>query len=108
MIALSRARGMHVSLLVVLTTLLDRAAQVAAACSGFVYLLTRTGITGAGAGMLGFGGWAQSAGLGARVEALRWVTDLLIACGFGISIREQVADVLRVADAAIVGSAIVK
>jgi tryptophan synthase alpha chain len=38
---------------------------------------------------------------------VRAVTDLPVAVGFGISTREQVADVWRYADAAVVGSAIV-
>jgi tryptophan synthase alpha chain len=46
----------------------------------------------------------EAEGLVARVRA---VSDLPVAVGFGISTREQVADVWRYADAAVVGSAIV-
>ena len=43
-----------------------------------------------------------------RVAQLRGVTDLPIACGFGISTAEQVRAVVEHADAAIVGSALVR
>jgi len=79
----------------------ERAAKIARASSGFLYLLAREGITGERAG-------AISADLGNRVASLRSVTDLPIACGFGISTPEQVRAVVRHADAAIVGSALVR
>ena len=69
------------------------------ACTGFVYVLARTGLTGEAAGV---------PDIGPRIAALREMTDLPIACGFGISNADQVAAVVKHADAAIVGSALVR
>jgi len=99
---LAARAGLSLSLLIAPTTPTDRAAKIAAACTGFVYMLARTGITGAETGT------AMSAALPARVAALRSATSIPIACGFGISKRDDVRDVLRFADAAIVGSAVVR
>ncbi|GAB4518044.1 MAG: tryptophan synthase subunit alpha [Phycisphaerales bacterium] len=98
--------GLCVSLLVSPTTPASRAADIAGVCSGFVYVLTRTGITGdvarAGADPLET--------LAGRVDALRESTDLPLACGFGISTADDVRRVVRDADAdgAIVGTALVR
>jgi tryptophan synthase alpha chain len=72
---------------------------VAERASGFIYAVSRAGVTGARAEM--------------SVEAERLVTrvrqfsDLAVAVGFGISNSEQVADVWRYSEAAVVGSALV-
>ncbi|MBL0926391.1 MAG: tryptophan synthase subunit alpha [Phycisphaerales bacterium] len=98
-----RDGGMTMSLLIAPTTPPGRAAAIARACSGFVYLLSRTGITGEGAGPM-------VERLARQIVALRRETDLPIACGFGISSASQVRAVVREAgaDAAIVGSALVR
>lgn len=93
------ARGLTVSLLVSPTTPLERAEQIVRRCSGFVYVLARAGITGES------GGPPDIAG---RIAQLRTLTDLPLAVGFGISTAEQVRMVTRHADAAIVGSALVR
>jgi tryptophan synthase alpha chain len=67
--------------------------------SGFVYYVSITGITGAGA--------ATAASVAEAVSRLRRHTDLPVAVGFGIRTPEQAAEVARVADAAVVGSALV-
>src|SRR5208283_4708818 len=67
---------------------------------GFVYAISRTGITGARQELAGD---ARS-----LVERLRAYTKLPIAVGFGVSTPEQFAEVGRFADAAVVGSAIVQ
>ncbi len=92
--------GMVQALLIAPTTPPDRAAKIARACSGFVYMLARTGITGERASL--------PEGLEQRVSDLRKATDLPIAVGFGIATAEHVHAVTRVADAAIVGSAMVR
>jgi tryptophan synthase alpha chain len=66
---------------------------------GFVYAVSRAGVTGAKDSM--------TSDAERLVTRARKFTDLPIAVGFGISTREQVADVWRYADAAVVGSAIV-
>lgn len=98
-----RGAGLTVSLLVAPTTPAERAKRVAAACSGFVYLLARTGITGETGGGVG-------SGIAGRVGVVRGATELPIACGFGIGSAADVRKVVREggADAAIVGSALVK
>lgn len=92
--------GAIMSLLIAPTTPIERARQIAAASSGFVYVVARAGITGERDEL--------PEGLGERVAALRTATDLPIAVGFGIGRASHVAGVCEVADAAIVGSALVR
>ena len=77
-----------------------RIAQLTKGASGFLYYVSREGVTGERADV------AES--LGERVAAIRAKTSLPIAVGFGISSPEQVKQVAAVADAVVVGSAIVK
>ncbi|MFN2576957.1 MAG: tryptophan synthase subunit alpha [Pyrinomonadaceae bacterium] len=77
----------------------QRLQMVAERASGFIYAVSRAGITGAREQM--------SAEAEKLVRRMRAFCDLPIAVGFGISTREHVADVWRYADAAVVGSAIV-
>jgi len=93
------ACGLTCSLLVAPSTPPDRAAAIAKASTGFVYLLARAGITGER---------AEMPDIEAPVKALRAGSKLPIACGFGISRPEHVTAVVRHADAAIVGSALVR
>lgn len=67
--------------------------------SGFVYYVSVAGITGAAS--------ASDAAVAEAVARLKRHTDLPVAVGFGIKTPEQAAAVARVADAAVVGSAIV-
>jgi tryptophan synthase alpha chain len=67
--------------------------------SGFVYYVSIAGVTGTAA--------ASDQAITAAVDQLRRHTDLPIAVGFGITTPERAAAVARVADAAVVGSAIV-
>jgi len=98
--AIVRDAGLTSSLLIAPTTPPDRAQRIAKLCSGFVYVVARTGITGE----------REDApeGLAERVAQLRNVTDLPIAVGFGIGKPQHVAAVVEHADAAIVGSALVR
>jgi len=90
--------GLCASLLVAPTTPIDRARKIAAACSGFVYVLARAGITGTE---------NHAPEIRSRIEELRTVTGLPLAVGFGISTAKHVRAVTQSADAAIVGSALV-
>lgn len=78
----------------------ERLKRIAEAASGFVYAVSRTGVTGA----------RQQLPEDAQklVRRLRRLTKLPIAVGFGISTAEQFAAVGEFADAAVVGSAIVE
>lgn len=78
----------------------QRLPSVLANTSGFVYYVSVTGITGAAS--------ASSAAIDEAIARLRRHTDLPLAVGFGISTPDQAAAVARVADAAVVGSAIVR
>jgi len=93
-------QGLSYSLMIAPTTPIGRARQIAKASGGFVYLLSRSGLTGESS--------ALPLDLPERIAALRSVTDLPIAVGFGIANSKQVRDVLAVADAAVVGSAIMR
>ncbi|MEP6946578.1 MAG: tryptophan synthase subunit alpha [Acidobacteriota bacterium] len=81
------------------TTSDDRLAAICSNARGFVYAVSRAGVTGA----------RQDTSSTARelVERARQFTELPIAVGFGISTAEQIIDVCSYADAAVVGSALV-
>jgi tryptophan synthase alpha chain len=92
--------GLAVPMLIAPTTPHERAERIAAASTGFVYLVSRLGVTGAGRGP--DVGWAAAA-----VERLRPSTPLPLAVGFGISTPEHAAAIGAVADGVIVGSALI-
>ncbi len=97
--AMLRAHEIDLIFLVAPTSTDERLRMVAERASGFIYAVSRTGVTGARAEMS-----VESEKLVSRV---RKFSDLPVAVGFGISKPDQVADVWRYADAAVVGSAIV-
>jgi tryptophan synthase alpha chain len=78
----------------------ERIAAIATHSKGFVYAISRTGITGNQQSLA-----ADAAALVGRIR--RWTT-LPVAVGFGISNADHVAQVAEFADAAVVGSAIVE
>jgi len=77
----------------------DRIARIAQCSRGFVYLVSRAGVTGPQASM--------SESVVPTLERIRAHTRLPVAVGFGISRPEHVRSVWEVADGAVVGSAIV-
>jgi len=77
----------------------DRLAKIAACSSGFLYLISRTGVTGAKD--------ALPDDLPALLRRSRAVTQLPIAVGFGISLPGHVSVLGGLADAAVIGSALV-
>jgi tryptophan synthase alpha chain len=91
--------GLNQIFLVAPTTTDARLKMVAARASGFIYAVSRAGVTGARTDLS-----AEAEQLVGRVRA---VSKLPVAVGFGISNSEQVAAVWRYADAAVVGSALV-
>ena len=82
------------------TTSEKRLARIAQHAHGFIYAVSRAGVTGERDEM--------TRDAEALVKRVRLVSDLPVAVGFGISSPEQVRAVWRFADAAVVGSAIVK
>src|SRR6267143_292553 len=77
----------------------DRLAKIAACSSGFLYLISRTGVTGAKD--------ALPDDLPALLRRARSVTHLPIVVGFGISLAGHVSVLGGLADAAVIGSALV-
>ncbi|VAX40755.1 Tryptophan synthase alpha chain, partial [hydrothermal vent metagenome] len=95
----AQEQGLSTTLLISPNATPERAEALAKASTGFVYLLARTGITGER---------AEAPDVARRVKKLREWTDLPIACGFGISTPDHVRAVVKHADAAIVGSALIR
>jgi len=94
------AAGMHFVRLATPTTDDQRLPTVLAHSSGFLYYVSIAGITGTAS--------ASGDAIHAAVTRLKRHTDLPVAVGFGIKTPEQAAAVAQVADAAVVGSAIVQ
>jgi len=86
--------------LVAPTTSDERLARIAQQARGFIYAVSRAGVTGARDEM--------TRDAETLVQRVRAVSDLPVAVGFGVSTPEQVREVWRFADAAVVGSAIVR
>jgi tryptophan synthase alpha chain len=95
-----RDAGLAIPLLIAPTTPEPRAARLAAASSGFVYLVSRLGVTGARREP--DVAWAADA-----LARLRSATTLPLAVGFGISTPAHVAAIGAVADGVVVGSALI-
>lgn len=94
-----REHGIDIVFLLAPTSNVERLQIVAARSSGFIYLVSLIGVTGARDEM--------RADLQAFVDRVRSVSDLPLAVGFGISTPEQAAHVAEMADGVIVGSALI-
>ena len=82
------------------TTPPERIERICARAAGFVYYVSREGVTGVQRSV--------ASSLGDRVSEIRRQTKLPVAVGFGISTAEQAKKVAQVADAIVVGSVIVQ
>jgi tryptophan synthase alpha chain len=98
-IAAFRDQRIDMIFLVAPTTSDERLIRIAQQASGFIYAVSRSGVTGARHEM--------PRGAEPLVKRVRTVSDLPVAVGFGISTVEQVREVWRFADAAVIGSALV-
>lgn len=96
----ARAAGIDMIRLVAPTTTDERITTLVENASGFVYYVSVRGITGTSS--------AAVSDIASNVARIRKQTDLPIAVGFGIRTPSQAADVAEVADAAVVGTAIVE
>jgi tryptophan synthase alpha chain len=94
------AQGLDMPLLVAPSTTPSRARLIAERTSGFIYVVSRLGVTGAGTE-------PATDALRAQVATLRGMTGKPLAVGFGVSAPEHVAAVSRFADGIIVGSALI-
>jgi len=99
-IACMRERNLATVFLAAPTSPDARLAKIAAAARGFVYAVSRTGVTGTRADV--------SSDAQELVARIRKFSRLPVAVGFGISTPEQFVDVGKWADAVVVGSAIVE
>jgi len=97
--AAAEASGMATIFLVAPTSTPERIALIAKNTSGFVYCVSRTGVTGARTEL--------SSELKELVARVRHATDKPICVGFGVSQPEHVRKVAEIADGAVIGSALV-
>ena len=96
----AQAAGLNFIRLATPTTDDARLPAVLTNTSGFVYYVSITGITGAGA--------ASAAAVGPEVARIKASTDLPVVVGFGIKTPEAAREIAAVADGCVVGSAIVE
>ena len=94
-----RDAGLNFIYLTAPTTDDARLPRVVEHASGFVYFVSITGITGTKS--------AAATDVAGHVARIKGHTDLPVAVGFGIRTPDQAAEIARVADAAVVGSAFV-
>jgi tryptophan synthase alpha chain len=97
--AACRRHGVDTVCIVSPTTPDSRLPRIAAAATGFIYYVSREGVTGVRDQLAG--------GIPEAVARIRAHTGLPVAVGFGISTRAQVAQVAALADGVVVGSALV-
>jgi tryptophan synthase alpha chain len=93
------AHGLKTVFIVAPTTPDARIPKIAAAATGFIYYVSREGVTGVRAEV--------AAGIGAAVARIKARTALPVVVGFGLSTRAHVAAVAAHADGVVVGSALV-
>jgi tryptophan synthase alpha chain len=99
-VAAMRAAGLDTVFLAAPTSTPRRLKLVAEYSTGFVYLVSRTGVTGEQSTLSG--------SIGPLVDSVRAETKLPLAVGFGISTPAQAHDVAKIADGVVVGSALVR
>jgi len=97
--AASRRHGIEAVCIVAPTTSDARLPRIAAAATGFIYYVSREGVTGVREQL--------ASGIPAAVARIRRHTALPVVVGFGIATRAQVAEVAAQADGVVVGSALV-
>ncbi len=94
------AHGMRTVYIVAPTTPRSRIRTITGAATGFIYYVSREGVTGERTD--------KAAGVGEALAAIREETDLPVVVGFGISNPEQVRETAETASGVVVGSAIVR
>lgn len=97
--AACRAHGLETVFIVAPTTPEARIAKIAPAATGFIYYVSREGVTGVRDKV--------ADNIPQAIAAIRRQTKLPVVVGFGISTRAQVAQVAALADGVVVGSALV-
>ena len=97
---LMKSHGLLAIRLIAPTTPPERMELIAKSAEGFIYYVSREGVTGEQTKL--------SDSIASQVAEIKRHTDLPVAVGFGISTSEQTSEVARSADAVVVGSAIVR
>jgi tryptophan synthase alpha chain len=97
---LMKSHGLLAIRLIAPTTPPGRMELIAKSAEGFIYYVSREGVTGEQTSL--------STGIAAQVAEIKKHTSLPVAVGFGISTPEQAAEVAGESDAVVVGSAIVR
>ena len=97
---MAKTHGLHTIHLIAPTTPPERVEMLAGNSDGFIYALSRTGVTGAHG--------APSDTIGEQVAAIKSHTDTPVCVGFGITTPDHASMVAAVSDGVVVGSAIVK
>ncbi|MGD1030413.1 MAG: tryptophan synthase subunit alpha [Opitutaceae bacterium] len=95
----ARAHGLETVCIVAPTTPESRLERIAREATGFIYYVSREGVTGVREQLAG--------GIAGAVARIREHTSLPVAVGFGIATRSHVSQVARLADGVVVGSALV-
>ncbi len=98
--ALMKARDIDVIFLVAPTTDAERIAAINACASGYLYYVSLKGVTGANS--------LDVDSVAARLDEIRAISDLPVGVGFGIKDGATAQAVARIADAVVVGSALVR
>jgi len=99
LIAAARSRGFATIFLTAPTSTPERVKLVSESCTGFIYCVSLTGVTGARTQI--------SSMLAPTLELIKKHSDKPIAVGFGVSNPDQAREVAKMADGVIVGSAII-
>lgn len=99
LLAACNAHGLRTVFIVAPTTPPERLPRIGAVTTGFVYYVSREGVTGERDSV--------AANIPEAIAAIKHHTELPVVVGFGISRREHVAEVAAVADGVVVGSALV-
>jgi tryptophan synthase alpha chain len=97
---LSETHGLKQIRLIAPTTPPERMKALARAAEGFIYYVSREGVTGVQESL--------ASNIAAQVAIIKSATDVPVCVGFGISKPEQAAEVAAAADGVVVGSAIVR
>ncbi|RLC06213.1 MAG: tryptophan synthase subunit alpha [Deltaproteobacteria bacterium] len=79
------------------TTPIERMEKISRAASGFIYLVSKTGVTGSEG--------IESSKISKQMETIRKVSDLPVCVGFGISTPRDVSQIASFADGVVIGSA---
>lgn len=100
LVSLSKERGLKTIFFLSPTSSKERMKYIAQVSSGFIYYVSLTGVTGARQSL--------PPDLKENIRIIKGYTQKPVCVGFGISRPEHIAEVFKIADGAIVGSAVIK